>query len=340
LRLVKRIVYEEKFPIIFHPDRKDDNISVYVHDKNKIMKKDVFDRYRKRPLDVKGILVVAEDKKKTLKENYETFIEEADALKEATNGVINKYKTGRSSKTALDLFYKFVETLKVDPISDYEEALWIHKASSGSIMYAEKYSGPAYSYDFVSHYGFIMQDHHMLFPIKSGEFMTLTQKEFKTKKFVSYGIYRCKIKSSLNINKNKLFRFSRTDYYTHIDINSAIQENFEIKMIEDGKPNMLYYSRDCLIQGHLLFKPYIDYLFDLKQKKVPGSKKIQNSTWGVLSQANIITIEFDIHEGFNYEGKNFIELIPNQNNPDKMKVKMVDKKNFLKQILPESNYLF
>jgi hypothetical protein len=47
LRLVKRIVYEEKFPIIFHPDRKDDNISVYVHNKNKIMKKDVFDRYRK-----------------------------------------------------------------------------------------------------------------------------------------------------------------------------------------------------------------------------------------------------------------------------------------------------
>ncbi len=97
LRLVKRIAYEEKFPIIFHPDRKDDNINVYVHNKKAIMKKAVFDKYRKCPLSVKGILVITEDKKKTLKENYETFIEEADALKEATNGVINKYKTGRSS---------------------------------------------------------------------------------------------------------------------------------------------------------------------------------------------------------------------------------------------------
>ena len=98
--------------------------------------------------------------------------------------------------------------------------------------------------------------------------MILTQKEFETKKFVSYGIYKCKIKPSSNINKNKLFRFSKINYYTHIDINSAIEEKFEIEMIEDRNLNMLYYFRNCLIQDYLLFKLFIDYIFDLKKKEV------------------------------------------------------------------------
>ena len=257
------------------------------------------------------------------------FIEEANALKEATNGVINMFKTGRISKTAQTLFYQFVRTLKVDHIY-FEEAKFIHWASSGSIMYAEKYKGPAYCYDFVSHYPFLMQDHHMLFPIKEGKLMILTQKEFKSKKFVSYGIYRCKIRPSEDLNKNKLFRFSRNNYYTQIDINLAIEFKFEIEMIEDDKPNMLYYSRECLIQGHILFKPFVDYMFDLKQKKVPGSKKVENALWGVLSKCDKMKVTFDLTKGFElHKGKEYIELTPSGNrNGNIMKATIVSKDNF------------
>jgi hypothetical protein len=165
----------------------------------------------------------------------------------------------------------------------------------------------------------------MLFSIKSGKFIILTQKEFKTKKFVNYDIYKCKIKPSSDINKNKLFRFSKVNKYTHIDINSAIEEKFEIKMIEDGNSNMLYYSRNCLIQGHLLFKPFVDYLFDLKKKKVPGSKDLLNALWGTLTQSNIITINCNIIKGLNLrKNQQYIEIEPNENDPTKFKAKIIE----------------
>jgi hypothetical protein len=40
-------------------------------------------------------------------------------------------------------------------------------------------------------------------------------------------------------------------------------------------------------------------------------------------------VNFDINEGFElHKDKNFIKLIQNQNNPDKMKVKIVNEKKF------------
>jgi hypothetical protein len=320
IRVVKGIAYEEKIPIIFDPDFKEDDtiINIFTENKPARMKRKTFDFYRKNVPDQRtlGILVKKEDikikdkktKKNrdiTLKEYYPIFIEEANALREATNGIVNMYITGRMTKTALDLFYKFVRTLKVDPILQIEGE-WIHKSSHGAIMFAQKYSGPAYSYDFISHYLFIMQDHHMLFPIKEGQFLILTQSEFEKKKFVSYGIYRCKIYPSKDINKDKLFRFSKKDYYTHIDINSAIKEGFQIEMIEDGKPNFLFYSRDCLIKGNKLFKPYADFVFPLKQKKIPGAKKLSTCLWGTLTQSNLIKVKHDLTKKFIiYPGNKF-----------------------------------
>ena len=67
--------------------------------------KEVKTNTRKNPYNYDFILIVSDDRKTTsLKEQYDEFILDADALKEATKGFINMYKTGYITNTARNLF--------------------------------------------------------------------------------------------------------------------------------------------------------------------------------------------------------------------------------------------
>ena len=74
----------------------------------------------------------------------------------------------------------------------------------------------------------------------------------------------------------------------------AKQLGFEVEMIVDSQPNLLYYPRDCLINGHKLFYKYIIMLFKMKENKSSNeslktrAKSILNTLWGYLTSANII----------------------------------------------------
>ena len=106
-----------------------------------------------------------------------------------------------------------------------------------------------------------------MFPIKSGEFKVLNAIQEKPE----FGIYRCKI-----TGKGKLFVFNAESYYTQADILVARDYGFTIELIQDGQPNFLYYSKDCLISGSTLFKKYVETLYSLKQNKVKGAKLLLN----------------------------------------------------------------
>ena len=332
-RVIKGIAYEDKQILLIDAKTKyDDKITCYNGIKAKKIDSKVIANHRSNP--VTSPYVFFTSKKHISKEEnainiyaceYEEIKKEADALKNRTKGVVNLYRTGKYSKTAIALFYKFVYALKVDKI-DTEEAEWINNASHGPIMYAEKYSGKAYSYDFVSAYSFIMKDHFMFFPIKKGTFETYTQEEFKSLKHIGYGIYRAIIEKSSDKNINKLFRYSDKNYYTHFDIHSAIESNLNITLIQDGKPNILYYSRECLIQGHKLFGDYVDYCYKLKKEKVPGSKNLLKTLWGALSRIDKVKINFKIEEGFEiYDNKKISEI--KMIDDDKMQVDLIDTVN-------------
>jgi len=85
-------------------------------------------------------------------------------------------------------------------------------------------------------------------------------------------------------NINKLFRFNKKNYYTSISLNHAQKLGLNIELIQDDKPNFLHYSRDKLITCNEVFKPFVDFLFDLKEKKVEMAKEILNRLWGALSE--------------------------------------------------------
>ncbi|MDX9924328.1 MAG: hypothetical protein RBS48_06140, partial [Ignavibacteriaceae bacterium] len=98
------IAYEEKKPLFYV---KIDGSQKLVYDGNekKIITAEEYDAIKKNPITSDYLLIHA-DKMETIEEEYNQFIHDADIIKEKTGGLVNFYKTGRYTNTALKLFYQ------------------------------------------------------------------------------------------------------------------------------------------------------------------------------------------------------------------------------------------
>ncbi len=276
-RLNKKLSYRERKPLIFD---KVDNFMAYDGINKFVLTKDL----RNNIYDWKTeyILINKFDTSKTIEDNYTDFIDMADNLKKETNERINLYKSGNFTNTALNLFNDMTKHINHPPNINQVESEFINESSQGAIIFNTKgYSGTAYKADVKSMYPSILSS-NMLFPVKDGELKYIT--EF-THEYFEYGVYRAII-TNKNNSHNKLFRFNKTNYYTHIDLTRAKELNFNIQLIIDDKPNFLYYSRDKCLTGSEIFGEYVKYLFELKEKKIKGAKNILNCLWGSLCERN------------------------------------------------------
>lgn len=281
-RKVFNVEYKEKKPLIYNCK----TFEVYDGIKKwKLTKQERDDIYDHK---TDYILVNMDDFNSEMEDEYEEFIRVADTLKKETNNIINLYKTGENKRTALNLFDMFTKYIKTPDEIKQDEAIFINNASIGAIIHTEAYEGEGYKYDVVSMYPSILNG-MLLTPLERGEFIRLSQDEFNNMQFYKYGVYRCIINKSDDINVNKLFRFNNNNHYTHISLTHARKLGLKIELIIDDEPNFLYYSRDKLITCHELFGKYIDFMFDLKQKKLPRSKMILNILWGALCQKNTVS---------------------------------------------------
>jgi hypothetical protein len=179
----------------------------------------------------------------------------------------------------LYLFNRYSKDVFPESIGQ-NEAYWLEQSTISAMMFAESYEGEGYDYDIVSMYPSILQSKYFLIPVKTGEFKKLDQLQ----NILTFGIYRCKIEQLVN---KKRFKYNPTNYYTHIEINRARNLNLQIELIQDDQPNALVYSRDKLVNSHLIFGKYINILFKLKQEGVTRAKSIINILWGLLSEYKV-----------------------------------------------------
>jgi hypothetical protein len=170
-----------------------------------------------------------------------------------------------------------------------DEALWIRFATIGPVMYCEKgYKGKCHYQDFKSYYPSIMMRQQAKYPIRRGEFMTLSDEDFQNMEFFKFGIYRATVSG-----EHKLFRFNDIHFYTHTDLQLAKKLKLPIKIICDDQANFLHYSFDKLISGKDLFGEFVKILYPLR-KKVDIVKPILNILWGSLGQINHIMKDYDM----------------------------------------------
>ena len=215
-------------------------------------------------------------------------------------------KTGNINNTCLELFDRMTRFLIEPENILQDEAIWINKSSTASLIWAHKYEGNVYKYDVKSEYPSLMISKNK-FPIKRGEFMKLTT--IDNIEYFQFGIYRIEIEPTEDEDINKLFRFTTDNYYTHISLEHARKLNLKMNLIIDDEPNFLYYSRDKLITFEEVFKPYVMYLFNLKDKGANLAKDILNRLWGKLGEYDR-TKKYDDKEININDDEEIIELRP------------------------------
>ena len=270
----REISYTQKIPLLY--DRKTNE----YYDGEQIMKtKPKNELNTKRSKYVK---VIRENNKISIQEEYEEYIKNADVLYKESNGILDLRK-GNIKTTALNLFDRYTKFLVNPDKLLQDEALWINEANTGAIIYAEKYQGQAYKYDVKSMYPSMLKN-PLKFPIKRGDFKILTTEEFNNMKYFQVGIYKVIIDKSEDSNTNKLFRFHKRHYYTHTTLEHAKLLKLKMTIIQYNNANFLYYSPDKVIGCNEIFTTYIDYLFELKERKVPKAKLILNILWGSLCE--------------------------------------------------------
>lgn len=244
----------------------------------------------------------------SLKETYDNFISMADNLLTITDNKLNLYKYPSIPVASMDIFRYMSKLLKEpEPISAVEAPI-ISKAFQGGLYYADNtYEGYGKVLDVNSMYPAMMVDKYLQLAMSEGEPKTLTDDEFKMcreKKHFRYGFYRCKVMKSNDVNKDKFFRFSKTDTYTHYDLLAATELGLDMTLIQDSQWNFYFYERSKLGPSHTIFKPFVDYCYKLKQQYKPA-KTLLNSLWGALCEKDRHTLrlnpdmDFTVHDDLN-----------------------------------------
>ncbi|CAG8658218.1 6753_t:CDS:2, partial [Diversispora eburnea] len=108
------------------------------------------------------------DLKETVIEVYKRFIKESEAIAEKTKGQVDMQKSGCYTLTSLKLFRETTLVPKRSEKVDEKENTWLNLATTGALVFAERYEGEAIQYDINSMYVFEMLKKEVSWPIASG----------------------------------------------------------------------------------------------------------------------------------------------------------------------------
>lgn len=298
-RIVKGTSPNEDKIIAIFEKTKDGKTRIFYGDKQKVflVSEESFKNMRSKPRTGKYILIKYDKNDFTsLKDQYEKIYEEAVLLKDLTKGRINLFRTGSTGKTALQLFYDLCPVKdnesQPDKISEKECEI-LKKAKCGALIWGIKYIGKGFKYDVVSEYPSIMIAKSLKIPWGGVEFQKMTKEEFDKLQFFKYGIFHVKVHDP----DFRLFRKNSNNWYSHTDLNYAKNKlKCKLELIIDGEDNAMIYNKLKSIKT--VFEPFVNYLFEFKNKGIKQVKKYLNALWGALCQKNTLDISAtsEIHD--------------------------------------------
>ena len=258
---------------------------------------------------------------KDLLECHKDITKLAHTLKIVSNYKINLFITGTLKHTAFKLLFNFINDTKTkfdminDPVhvSSEREYKWLNSCSGALIHCVNGYKGEVEGYDVNSYYSSIMKS-PVEFPISHGEFKTITG----ISDTPLFGLYRAVISGNIN---RFLFRVNKDNIYTHIDIKRAKELNYKVELLQDGYDNFLYYAREKRAVGKTLFKKYVDFLFEIRNKNKNLIEKdvdmylklLLSGLWGFLCEERKFRYTVKADGSSNYkeiEGDEILRMTP------------------------------
>ena len=270
----KQLVYKKQNLIMAYigkkKDKGDDKVVVYDGDELDVWTLSQYYKVKNNRYD-DDVIQLAKSADTIIAE-YDKFMAEVKKIRLASKGKIKYLESGiRHKEVALKLF-DILSMGADDPeqINELEEQ-WLQDAMQGALIFAEVCDlDDAVCIDVNSAYPNAMRNTGFSVPMKQGDFSRIA--EFP--EFIAFGIYRCIIKKSGNKHTDKLFRFNKTNKYTHIDIANAKQLGLKVTLIIDDEANCLLYGGGKRINGSRLFKSFIDFLYPMKCNGVEFAKKL------------------------------------------------------------------
>ncbi|CAG8818773.1 5506_t:CDS:1, partial [Racocetra fulgida] len=132
----------------------------------------------------------------TIIEAYKRINDESEAIAKKTNSRIDMCKSGNYTLTTIKFFKETtLAPQKSEKISEQESA-WIDLATTGALIFAERYEGEANQYDVNSMYIFEMIKKDASWPIAPGKFYTINSSFTEKWSKFPYGIYKATIEGN------------------------------------------------------------------------------------------------------------------------------------------------
>ncbi|RHZ89406.1 hypothetical protein Glove_14g2 [Diversispora epigaea] len=204
------------------------------------------------------------DNTETVIETYKRIIEESEAIVEKTNRQIDMRKSGSYTLTSLKLFRETTLAPKRSEKIDEKENAWLNLASSGALVFAEKYEGEANQYDINSMYIYEMLKKEASWPIAPGKFHTIDVSLVEKWRKFPYGIYKATIEGNPPKKRNGL----------------------NVYLIDES-PNALIYEKNTRINGKDMFGKWGNILYNIKKEGGTAgkvSKALLVSLWSALCE--------------------------------------------------------
>ena len=294
------VTAEEKMIVIYENDCLTGDVIVYDGIEKRKMDFNDF-RESKSKYFTSPFKFIRKDDDKTLEETREELLRDNEIIKKATKGFINFQKQGGSVQAALSVFEYFRDpSHKAEPIL-VDESEYFRHGTFGAICFAEEYQGRGFKYDFTSHYPAIMKSETFFIPFKKGTEVTITEPIHKI------AIYHCVIGKSSDENIQKLFRWNRKNLYPYDDVLRAQELGLKVTITK-----CMFWTQDECIRGDKLFGKFVDYMFDLKKKKIPRAKHIFNCLAGKLMAKDFLKVKLhnDVDAEAIYPGRSMLTFYP------------------------------
>ncbi|CAG8632368.1 2478_t:CDS:2, partial [Diversispora eburnea] len=229
------------------------------------------------------------DNTETVIETYKRIIEESEAIAEKTNRQVDMRKSGSYTLTSLKLFRETTLAPKRSEKIDEKENAWLNLASTGALVFAEKYEGEANQYDVNSMYIYEMLKKEASWPIAPGKFHTIDVSLVEKWTKFPYGIYKATIEGNppkKSLQCTRYLRYNPHGIYTHYDLECAKKNGLKVYLMNDS-PNAIIYEISTRITGSDMFGKWGNILYNIKKEGGTAgkvSKALLVSLWGALCE--------------------------------------------------------
>jgi len=178
-------------------------------------------------------------------------------------------KSGGYTLTSLKLFRETTLVPKRSEKVDEKENAWLNLASTGALVFAEKYEGEAIQYDVNSMYIYEMLKKEASWPIAPGKFHTINSSFTEKWSKFPYGIYKATIEGNppkKSLQCTRYLRYNPHGIYTHYDLECARKNGLKVTLMNIS-PNALIYERNVRITGKDMFDEWVKCYITLRKKE-------------------------------------------------------------------------